>query len=1173
VAQVNRKAATFSGARLRTCCGLVVRGAAVAALSLMAGWSMVDASGGPPSGKQSGQATYTISGTVTSGPARLPGVTITVTSGGGSAPMTTSSGLDGTYSVKVPQAGRYEVRAELPVFAPVTREVVVGADGHGRLDLELTLASRAPSAAPVQATQLPAPAPARSSAPAQQRFQQVAPGAAAGATAQQDQSTAAAAGEDPEAVIAHLSLPPGFAPDTLSQSIAAFGSSGQTNDTMLFGPGRDMLFAGGRGGFPGAEGAPGAPGEEGQAGAFGQQAGLPGATLGRGGGPGGRGDSGGRGGGMGGMGGGRGMGGRGGGGEGPLAGRLALASERNNRPRGQFSYTLGSSALNAQPYVINREKAQNSGYTQQRFAASIGGQAKIPKLFDLGTRSSFFLNYSGNHSSNLYAPTSPSTVPTLAERAGDFSALPVQLIDPSTNLPFEDNTIPREQMSAAALALLKYIPEPNLPGDTSNFYYSTTNHTSSDSVNFRFVRSFGSTTNRRPGGRGGAGGFGGGRGGGRGGMGGGINLNVGIQYQRSNSTQSNAFPTIYGTQKGTGWNVPVSFSFPTWGLLHSFRFQINRSSSQTANAFTGLVDPSAVAAIGGVSADPFDWGVPTLSFRSLTGLRDINPSLHRDQTLTFSDTVARMIGRTHTIRTGVEFRDLRVDSRTDASANGSFVFTGAYSGVDFADFLLGLAQQASVQYGPGLEQFRTRAWAAYLQDDWRVRSNFSLNLGVRYEYQAPYWSVDNRLVNLDVNSSFTAAVPVLAGGIGPYGGLFPDALVKPDRNNFAPRTGFAWRPKPHWMVRGGYGINYSSMPYLSIVQKLAAQPPFATTATIGDIINETDGPNPLPLATVLTDIPVQVTTNNFGVDPNYSIGYVHIWNVDVQRDFGRTMSIGAAYIGTKGAQLDILRAPNRMPDGSLRIEGVQPFTWESSGAHSIMHSLSLRINRRLAQGLSGGATYTLSKSMDNASSLGGGGGTVAQNDQDLAAEWALSSFDQRHRFSANLAWELPFGPNRKWLSGSNLAAQLFGGWILNGSLSIASGSPFTPRVIASVSEVGQGTNGTLRPDYTGAPIAITDPTIAQYFNTAAFVVPAAGTFGNASRNMIIGPGSGSLNAALMKTVQLPGTRGLSIRIQGTNVLNQVQYSTIDTTLGSPTYGRVIGARPMRSLQIILRVMY
>ncbi|MBE3099674.1 MAG: TonB-dependent receptor, partial [Planctomycetes bacterium] len=694
-----------------------------------------------------------------------------------------------------------------------------------------------------------------------------------------------------------------------------------------------------------------------------------------------------------------------------------------------------------------------------------------------------------------------------------LSALSAVVIDPVTGKAFPGNQIPLDRISPAALALLRYYPAPNQPGDRQNYYYSTTTGTSSDDVNFRLIRSFGTTTRQpgRPGAR--AGGMaGGGRGGGRGGMQGGTNLNVGVHYQRSESAQNNPFPTITGTNRRTGWDVPVNFSFSKWGLLHTLNFQFNRSTSRTTNASAYVENVAGNAGITGVSTDPFDWGVPTLSLSSVSGLRDINPGLSRDQTVTISDAMVKMRGR-HSIRFGGDFRDQRLESWTNASARGSFVYTGLYagggtarvSGLDFADLLLGLAQQASVQYGPGLERFRTRSFSLYVQDDWRVRTDFTVNAGLRYEYQSPYREVDNRLVNLDVAPDFTAAVPVIAGQAGPFTGVFPSTIVEPDRNNLSPRIGVAWRPQARTVIRGGYGINHASVPYLSFAQRMAGQPPFAVTDTrIGT------ASSPIPITAAFSAPSTATTTNNFGVDRHYRLGYVQIWNVDLQRDLNRTLSMGVAYTGTRGSQLDIQRAPNRGPSGLL-IPGVQPFIWESSGGRSIMHALSLRVSRRLAQGISGGATYTISTSKDNASTIGGGQAVVAQNDQDLEAEWGRSSFDQRHRFSASFSWELPFGPNRRWLTGGGVAGQVLGGWILNGALSMASGNPFTARVVGDTADVSRGTNGTLRADYTGAPIALDNPTTQQFFNTTAFAVPATGTFGNAGRNTINGPGSRTLN--------------------------------------------------------------
>jgi hypothetical protein len=356
---------------------------------------------------------------------------------------------------------------------------------------------------------------------------------------------------------------------------------------------------------------------------------------------------------------------------------------------------------------------------------------------------------------------------------------------------------------------------------------------------------------------------------------------------------------------------------------------------------------------------------------------------------------------------------------------------------------------------------------------------------------------------------------------------------------------------------------------MSMVQKLAGQPPFAVTNTVLGTAT-----TPLLMATVFaTPPPATTTTNTFGVDSNYRIGYVHIWNVDVQRELNRTWSAGLTYTGTKGSSLDLLRAPNRGPSG-LRIPNVQAFTWESSGSTSIMHALSVRLRKRLSMGFSGGLTYTLSKSMDDASSLGGGGGgAVAQNDQDLAAEWSRSSGDQRHRVSADFAWELPFGANRKWLKGEGVLNKIVGDWILNGTLAYATGSPFTARITGSAADVNRGTNGTLRADYSGQAIGLSNPTMEMFFSTAAFSVPAAGTFGNSARNLITGPSNTTVNMSMSKSMRYLGNRSLSLRIQANNVLNMPQWGSIDTVVNSPTFGRVVSMRSMRSVQIIARLSF
>ena len=197
-----------------------------------------------------------------------------------------------------------------------------------------------------------------------------------------------------------------------------------------------------------------------------------------------------------------------------------------------------------------------------------------------------------------------------------------------------------------------------------------------------------------------------------------------------------------------------------------------------------------------------------------------------------------------------------------------------------------------------------------------MRGNLTVNYGLRYEYVSPFVEADNRLVNLDVPPDFTAAVPVEAGQSGPFTGSFPLSLVQPDRNNVAPRVGIAWKPQPKWTIRTGYGINYNLGAYGTIAQnsrgsrRLPSRPPRSAGSTPRCLIVD-------PFAGVAGS----TTTNSYGIDRTFQLGVAQIWNVDVQRDLPRNLTLNVGYTGTHGSDLDIQRAPNRDPDGGVRIPG------------------------------------------------------------------------------------------------------------------------------------------------------------------------------------------------------------------------------------------------------------
>jgi hypothetical protein len=685
----------------------------------------------------------------------------------------------------------------------------------------------------------------------------------------------------------------------------------------------------------------------------------------------------------------------------------------------------------------------------------------------------------------------------------------------------------------------------------------------------------------------GQGAAGGGRGGGRGGRGNpvpalSVTLNGTVTYRRNEGDRLNVFPLLTGATHGSTLSVPLTLNMRYGRSVHNVTTNVSRTKSTTLNDFAFTQNVVALAGIGGVSDDPFDWGVPTISFSSgFTGLRDITPSRRNDRTFQVGYGWTRPAGA-HTYRVGGNFSRQSNDSLSNANARGSFIFTGLYtaggfgvrrgSGQDFADFLLGLPQQATRQYSVSPDHITNpiaiRGWqgSLYFQDDWRWKARWTINYGLQYEYISPFREANGQMVNLDANEDFTAVAPVLSGEVGVYTGAFPIGLVLPDSNNIAPRIGVAWRATNRSVVRFGYGLTYNSGTYSTIARQLYQQPPFFLTGTSIGSLN-----SPLSFLDPFATITPGTVTNNYGIDKNYVAGLIHQWSLDYSRDVTRMWAMGATYVGTRGAHLDILRAPNRGPDG-LRIDDVQAFTWQSSEGSSHANALSLRLQKRQSRGVSGSLSYTLGRSRDNTTATGGGA-TVAQDDQNLDAEWARSNFDRRHQMTGIVSVELPWGVNRPWLNSGGRLAALVGNWSLAANVSWNSGTPLTVRCGSCASDVARGTGGTLRADYTGASIDVADPTIDHWFNTSAFAVPEPGAFGNSSRNLIVGPGSKQLNATFSRDLRLGGNRGVTILLSATNLLNTVNYGGVDTNVNSSTFGQITSVRGMRTMRLNVRLRF
>jgi hypothetical protein len=1127
-----------------------------------------------------------ITGTVKSGNVLLPGVAVTAANTLTGKKYSTSTDVDGSFKIVVTGKGRYVVRAEFSAFAPVTQEILINDQNRsGKADLGMVLISRAQREAQQEQRQQIAQQLANAGRGGLQQL------ALSGAGGGGGDLGGGAGGANDAASLTNAGLPnAGLGADGGNESVAISGAQGRAEQNM-FDPGEmqdriaDLREQLGR-----------------QGGGSGSIS-LGGATaniqmIGGGGG------FGGAGGGFGGggpmvvvMGGGMGGGGRG------------FRGFNVNKPHGSVFFNYGGSALDAKPYSLNGQPETKASYSQNRFGITMGGPLNIPHLYKGGTRTFLFGSYTGSRSTNPFDVF--STVPTLAERAGDFSGLlsglqPVHLFDPVTHAVMVNNQI--GAMNPAAAQLLNFIPKPNLPGDTRNFHFVSANPGDMDTLFLRFNHSFSKSTGSqtgdlkqamaglhgtdqppatlRPGGR-------------KGQRKGDPShwtqsINGGIIYNNIRNTLLNPFPGLGGKQSINNYNINFGHSAVKGLFVNSLRFTYNRSGINVVNNFTNKTDIEGQLGITGVSQRPEDFGLPVINLApQFSSLQDTSPLVRTTQNYSLSESMSLTRGK-HNWSWGGDFRHQMVDASNASNARGTFLFTGAATldptqinnpaavRIPFADFLEGFAQQTSLQSGAHDYNFSSNTISLYVQDNWRMGKNLTLNAGLRYEYVTPFNEANGQLVNLDVAPDFSAVAPVLPGQTGPITGrVFPDALVHADHNNFAPRVGIAWKPWPKTVLRAGYGINYNIGQYGLMANQLGFQPPFAVAQI-----------NPAVTTTSLTlqngfSAPIVAPdhiTNTYAVDPNYALAYVQSWNLNIQQEIKTSLVMNIGYTGAKGTHLDIVRAPDQLPTGGPRFVActpttpastscVQPFLFESSEGSSIMHQGTLRLRKRMRHGLSIGGTYTYSKSIDDASSIGGGATVVAQNDLDIAAERSLSSFDQRHRFTADYSYELPFGKDKKWLTTSGKAQTLLSGFTFSGNVSMASGFPFSPRFFGRSTDLSRGTTGAARPDVVpGQSIQMGNPTIQEWFNTSAFASPA-GVFGTAGRNVIIGPGSVSMDMSVSRNIQLKEMQGLELRLSATNVFNMVHYSSIDATFGSPTFGQVVAAGPMRKAQLTARYRF
>jgi hypothetical protein len=792
---------------------------------------------------------------------------------------------------------------------------------------------------------------------------------------------------------------------------------------------------------------------------------------------------------------------------------------------GNFGINLGTSAWDARPFSFTVDRPAKPEYTDVHFVGTFGGQLRVRRWRLLRNGPVFFVGFQRTADHNTSTQT--ALMPTVSERAGDFSQTidgfgrPVQIVDPLTGLPFAGNRIPADRISPQAAALLAQYPRPNTAGSTRyNYQTPLESNTTQNSLQSRFSQTL---TNR-------------------------TSLNGNVAYQKTSTDSGNLF-NFLNRNEASATDVSVAWS-RRFSQFFSLRagYQLTRQTNRLTPYFANRTNVSGNAGITGNDQDPANWGPPSLVFAGgMAGLTDGLPLRSTNEAHNFSsEAVWRPRGR-HTLTFGGAMRPQKYDVMSQQNPRGEFGFTGAASGFDFADFLLGLPHTSAIAFGNADKYFRAPSANAYVSDDWRLNPSLTINAGVRWEYEAPFTERLGRIANLQVTPGFTAASSVVAAP--------SNSLLRPDRRGIQPRLALAWRPVPasSLVVRAGYGIYRNTNVYQSIALMMAQQPPLSKTLSV-----ESTAANPLTLANGF-NAHASGVGNTFAVDPNFRAGYAHNWQVSLQRDLPASLTVTATYLGTKGSHLMQEFVPNTYPAGAVNPCPSCPtgFIYLVSNGRSLRNAGQLQLRRRLRAGLTATAQYTFSKATDDAAAFSGAdlnGAAVAQDWLNLEAEHARSSFDQRHVLTTQFEYT-PRG--------------LLQNFTFTGLLTAGSGLPLTPIYLTSIA--GTGVIGTVRADYTGAPLATSQP--GYYVNPAAFALPAIGKWGSAGRNSITGPSLLNLNFGVMRAFALNSRWTAEWHVDATNILNRVTFAGVETRVGSPQFGLANRANPMRKLQSSIRMRF
>jgi hypothetical protein len=625
-------------------------------------------------------------------------------------------------------------------------------------------------------------------------------------------------------------------------------------------------------------------------------------------------------------------------------------------------------------------------------------------------------------------------------------------------------------------------------------------------------------------------------------------------------------------------------------VLNELRFGFLQAGGGQFSANEG-VDFASPLGLQGVTRDPRDVGYPQVSLAGLYSTMGDPTTFTTRHNTSFELYENIMIDRgDHRLKAGGYLFHLRFRPESPDVARGAFAYTGQFTGNALADFLLGYPTAAQAGIGRADEDGRTTWVHLFGQDDWRLSSNMTLNAGLRVEFNRHMEDIDNRLSTVDVNypggrfviasddagqisstaESLLARIP-LPWVTSAQAGWDP-SLLRPGYKRLAPRAGLVYRvPGTHETVlRGAFGIFLNQWAY-SVQQNFAKNLPFSSIKTV-NVASDVRVPTATTETVLTTD-----TLGTIGasiMDWDYRVEYNQTYTLDLQhlltpRTTVELSLMASRTIGADSATVRNVPQPGPGPINTRRpipqLGPVSAIRWDGWERY---RSATIRLERQVADGLSTAANYTWSRSIDDASDPGAtvAESNVPQNVYDLSAEKAPSSYDHRHRFVANASYALPFGHGAKGWPGV-----LTSDWRVSGIVTLQSGAPFTVNLGVDRANVGSGP--AQRPNVSGDPNLASGRTADRWFDTTVFSLPDQFAFGNAGRNIVMGPGYTDVDVVLQKDIRLSEDVRLECRWEIFNLLNRANFDLPNRIAFTPNFGRIFSAGDPRQMQFGAKLVF